>query len=85
MIPHVVGWMSLPNVLALDVLVVRMLQNATPDSDEEVKPMTYSERIAWLCETPDSMLTAEELQVREDNEMLAAFGLARPKVSDGIG
>jgi len=83
MIPHVDGWLDLPNVLALDVLVMRMLQNATPDSDDEVKPMTYSERVAWLSTIPDSQLTVEQITAREDEDLLRSLGVPMPGVTGG--
>lgn len=85
MIPQVVGWLDLPIVLALEVLVTRMLQNAKPDSDDQEEPMTYSERVAWLATIPDSQLSAEELQIREDDRLLALFGMTRPAKKAATG
>lgn len=73
-----VEWLSLPTVTAVEVIVHRMLVNAEPDDGERPKPMTYSERVAWLCEIPDSQLTEEELQRKQDDELLAMFGMRRP-------
>lgn len=66
------GWMSMPVVLCAETLLSSMFSNT---SSSEVK---RAELIEWLSDVPDEPLSAEELQRREDDRLLALFGMRRP-------
>jgi|JI10StandDraft_1071094.scaffolds.fasta_scaffold592564_2 hypothetical protein len=65
-----VGWMSLPIVVCAEVLLSRMLSNASSDE-------ARAGVIEWLGEVPDEMLSAEELEKREDDQLLRMLGMER--------
>ena len=67
-----IGWMSMPVVLCAETLLSSMFSNT---SSSEAK---RAELIEWLSDVPDELLSAEELQRREDDRLLALFGMQRP-------
>lgn len=68
-----VAWLAMPMVLCAEVILASMLSNTSSSETRR------AELIEWLSDVPDELLTAAELQRKEDDRLLAVFGMARPE------